>query len=121
MKPTTTKKTHTIDAKGKSLGRVASQAAALLMGKNLVEFTRHKSPIVHVTITNASKIKITEKKLDETKYLKYSGYQGGLKIESLTSLSARRGFAEGVKRAVKGMIPNNKLRPEILKSLTITE
>ena len=60
-------------------------------------------------------------KKEETVYKKYSGYQGGLKIENLEMLAARRGYSEGLKRAIKGMIPNNKLRPELMKRLTISE
>lgn len=113
--------TYTIDAKGKKLGRVAAQAASLLMGKNRADFVRHRAPAVRVVITNASKLSLTEKKKEVTVYKRYSGYQGGLRIENLTKLSERRGFAEGLKRAIKGMIPDNKLRPGMLKRLTITD
>jgi len=114
-------KIYTIDAKGKKLGRVAAQAAVYLMGKNRVDFVRHKAPSVKVVITNASKISITEKKKASTVYKHYSGHQGGLKIENLGKLSERRGYSEGLKRAIKGMIPDNKLRPGMLKRLTITD
>ena len=117
MEPTT----YTIDAKGKKLGRIASQAATYLMGKNRADFVRHKSPSVRVVIINAGKMAITEAKKSETVYKRYSGYQGGLKIENLTKLAERRGYKEGVKRAIKGMMPDNKLRPELLKRLTITD
>ena len=113
--------TYSIDAKGKKLGRVASQAASLLMGKNRADFARHISPNVKVEITNASKLSLTDAKKKETKYMKYSGYQGGLRIENLEMLAERRGYSEGLKRAIKGMMPDNKLRPELLKRLTITD
>ncbi|MEK7063798.1 MAG: 50S ribosomal protein L13 [Patescibacteria group bacterium] len=114
-------KTYTIDAKGKRLGRVASEAATYLMGKNRADFVRHKSPSVRVVITNAGKLVLTESKKADTKYMKYSGYQGGLKIQDMTELSAKHGYKEVMKRAIKGMIPNNKLRPDMLKRLAITD
>ena len=113
--------TYTIDAKGKALGRVASLAATYLMAKNLPTFERHKKPAVTVIITNASKLSLTQKKKKDTKYTGYSGYQGGFLQEDLAALSERRGYGEGLKRAIKGMIPDNKLRPDMLKRLKITE
>jgi large subunit ribosomal protein L13 len=114
-------KKYTIDAKGKRLGRVASEAANYLMGKNRADFVRHKAPDVAVIITNAGKIVLTEQKKEDTVYKKYSGYQGGLKIQDMTALSDKHGYKEVMKRAIKGMIPDNKLRPGMLKRLTITD
>lgn len=114
-------KTYTIDAKGKRLGRVASQAATYLMGKNKADFVRHKAPSVRVVIENAGKLVLTEKKKSHTTYARYSGHQGGLKIENLGHLAKRRGYHEGLKRAIRGMLPNNKLRPDMLKRLTISD
>lgn len=114
--------TYTIDAKGKKLGRVATQAASLLRGKNRADFVKHKSPDVRVLIENASKLSLTDAKKTETVYKRFSGYQGTkLKIESLKHLAARKGYREGLKFAVRGMLPNNKLRPALLKRLTITD
>lgn len=114
--------TYTIDAQGKKLGRVAAQAATLLRGKNKADFTKHKSPEVHVVIVNAGKLALTEAKKAETVYKRFSGHQGSkLKIESLKHLSARKGYREGLKLAIRGMLPNNKLRPGLLKRLTITD
>ncbi len=114
--------TYTIDAKGKKLGRVAAEAANYLMGKNRADFVRHASPDVRVTIVNAGKLSLTEKKQKDTIYKRFSGYQGTkLKIENLKALSTRRGYSEGLKRAIRGMLPNNKLRPDRLKRLTITD
>lgn len=114
-------KTYTIDAKGKKLGRVASQAASILMGKNLVTFARHKTPDVKIEITNASKLSISEKHRIDNKYARFSGYQGGLKFETLDALAKRRGYQEILWHAIRGMIPKNKLRPDMLKRLVITE
>jgi large subunit ribosomal protein L13 len=115
-------KTYTIDAKGKKLGRVAAQAASLLRGKNSADFMKHKSPEVTVVIQNASQLSITEAKKMETVYKRFSGHQGSkVKIESLKHLAVRKGYREGLKLAVRGMLPNNKLRPGLLKHLTITD
>jgi large subunit ribosomal protein L13 len=114
-------KNHTIDAKGKKLGRVASEAAKILMGKDSVTFARHKLADVSVTITNASKLSVSDKKMDEKKYLRFSGYPGGLKEEPMKHLTARKGMKEAVRQAVRGMIPSNKLRPLMLKNLHITD
>lgn len=114
--------TYTIDAKGKKLGRVAAEAAKLLMGKNRADFEKHKSPDVSVVIENAGKLSITDAKKAETVYKRFSGHQGSkVKIESLKHLAARKGFSEGLKLAIRGMLPNNKLRPGLLKRLTITD
>lgn len=113
--------THTIDAKGKKLGRIASEAAKILMGKNLATYARNRAPEVSVTITNASKLSIGEKKRSSISYARFSGYQGGLKFETLDALSARRGYKEVLKHAIKGMLPSNKLRPDMLKRLVIKE
>ncbi len=112
---------YVIDAKGKKLGRVASEAASILMGKNLVTFVRHKTPVVTVTVTNASKLSITEKKGEEKKYARFSGYQGGLKFESLDAWAKRRGIKEVLRHAVRGMLPNNKLRPLMLMRLKVQD
>ena len=114
-------KVHTIDAKGKKLGRIASQAAHLLMEKDSPHFAKHKKEGARVVIINAGKLSITEKRAADTTYLRYSGYPGALKEENLTSLRERRGIGEVVVRAVKGMIPRNKLRPAMLKRLEVKE
>ncbi|MCL9972142.1 MAG: uL13 family ribosomal protein [Candidatus Pacebacteria bacterium] len=113
---------HTIDAKGKRLGRVASLAATYLMGKHRADFVRHKSPDTRVVIENAGKLVLTESKKTDTVYKRFSGHQGSkVKIETLSHLAERKGYKEGLKLAIRGMLPNNKLRPELLKRLTITD
>lgn len=112
---------HTIDAKGKKMGRVASQAAHILMGKHSTAFARHIAPELSVTIINASKLSISEKHLKDNTYARFSGYQGGLKFDTLDQLIKRHGHKEAVKRAVKGMIPATKLRPGMLKRLIIVD
>jgi len=116
----TTEKTHTIDATGQSLGRVASAAARILMGKDTPSFQRHITPDITVRIINASKVSLLQKK-KEKEYTRYTGYPGGLRKESLASLIKRKGYSEALRRAVRGMLPNNRLRSGMLKRITIEE
>lgn len=113
--------THTIDAKGRTLGRVASEAAHLLMEKDTPLFEKHRKLGSRVKIENASKIRFTEKRVVETRYSRASGYQGNLVQETIADVMKKHGVGEVVKRAVKGMLPNNRLRPETLKRLEISE
>ncbi len=112
---------HVIDAQNKKLGRVASQAASILMGKDTPAFARNIAPEVSVEIINAAKADITEKKRKEKFYITYSGHPGGQKRETLTKLEERKGIAEAFKRAVKGMLPDNKLKAKMILNLKITE
>lgn len=115
------KKIIEIDAKGKKLGRVASEAAVFLIGKNLTDQKRNVAPDVSVKIANASKLQIDSKKKKEKDYASFSGYPGGLKKESMEKLIDRKGFSEVLKLAIYGMLPSNKLRAKMLNNLTITE
>ncbi len=112
---------HTIDAQNKKLGRIASEAAKLLMGKNRTDFVRNAIPDVTVKIVNAGKIDITNKKLNTKSYKSYSGYPGGLKEVSMKKLVADKGNKEAFRKAVSGMLPKNKLRDRMMKNLIITE
>lgn len=113
---------HTLDATNKSLGRIAAEAAALLMGKHTTDFVRNKAATISVTITNASKIKIpNQKKLLDKKYDSFSGYPGGLKQSSMVHVISTKGYREVVTQAVKGMLPKNKLQNTFMKHLTVTE
>lgn len=112
----------TIDATDKSFGRVATEAANILRGKDSPDFERNRITGKKVNIINASAVRITTRgKLTDKKYVRYSGYPGGLKKESLKKLLERRGYKEAFKRAVRGMLPGNKLRPELMKRLNISE
>jgi large subunit ribosomal protein L13 len=117
---TTNTKTHTIDAQGKRLGKVATEAATILMGKNEPTFAKHIMSDVVVTIENASKLDIPEKKRGEI-YQSFSGYPGGRKEETLEHLATRRGIAEVIKRTVNGMLPKNKHQKPLMKQLIINE
>jgi large subunit ribosomal protein L13 len=112
---------HIIDAKDKKIGRVASQAAALLIGKNLVSYQRNSQPEVTVTVINASKSAIDSKQFKGKDFERYSGYPGGLRYETIEAIIAKKGYGEILKQAIHGMLPTNKLRPKMMKNLVITE
>jgi large subunit ribosomal protein L13 len=114
-------KEHTIDATNRPLGRVASEAAVLLRGKETAEFQRNVVPEVKVIIENSSKVKIGEKKLTDKKYISYSGYPGGQKERSLQDVLEKRGYQEVFKRAVYGMLPDNRLRSKMMNNLIVKE
>lgn len=111
---------HSIDATGKRLGKVATEAASVLMGKDQPTFAKHLVEDVRVEITNASKLDLPEKKKDEI-YQSYSGYPGGRRTETLEHLGERLGYSEVVRRTVNGMLPKNKLQKRLMKQLTVTE
>lgn len=108
---------YKIDAKGKGFGRVASEVAILLMGKDSTEFARNKVREVEVLVTNANDINISEKKALQTKYARYSGYPGGLRYETLGQLITKKGKKEVLRKVVYGMLPKNKLRAQMIKNL----
>ena len=114
-------KNYKIDVAGKKLGRVASDIAAILIGKNSSDFQKNQIADVKVEVINASKMDITDKKARNKVYTNYSGYPGGLKKRTLNELSVEKGFAGVLERAVTGMIHNNKLKDKILKNLIIKE
>lgn len=111
----------TIDAKGKSLGRVASEAAKIILGKHKATFVKHQIVADEVTVVNASKIRVTGAKAKDKEYIRYSGYPGGQKRETYGMLVARRGYGEAIRRAVLGMLPKNRLQAKRIKLLKIEE
>ncbi len=114
-------KEYTIDATGKKIGRVASEAAVILMGKKDPSFEKHTATPLKLTIENASKLSVDPRKLETMKYAMYSGYPGGLRFDTLAKVIGKKGYSEVLNRAIKGMIPANKLRPVIMKNLSIKE
>lgn len=110
------RKTHTIDAKDKVLGRLATKVAVLLRGKHKPDFVPYKDIGDFVVVKNVEKIKITGKKIDQKKFYRHSGYPGGFKEVSLKKIFEKRP-GEVFKRAVYGMLPKNKLRPKQIKRL----
>jgi large subunit ribosomal protein L13 len=109
--------TKIIDASGRTLGRVASEVAISLMGKTKATFERHLYSGFKVKVINASKIKITARKLEEIYHSRYSGHRGGLRILKGTETAEKKGLKELVKLAVYHMLPGNKLRREMMKNL----
>ncbi len=112
---------YTLDAQNKKLGRLATEAATILMGKNRADFVRNSFPDVKITITNASKLSVTTKKMDDKIYKTYSGYPGGLKERTMKKVVGDKGMKEALRIAIKGMLPKNKLRDRMMKNLIITE
>ena len=115
------KEIYTIDAAGKKLGRIASEAAACLMGKKSVSFTKNQVLPMEVRIINAKRTDITAHKKQADVYVTYTGHRGGLNKETLGNLIDRAGMKEVYTRAVYTMLPKNKLRAIRMKNLIITE
>ena len=113
--------TYTINAEGRVLGRVASEAAKALMGKNLPDYTANKVADVLVVITNAGKTKMTERRMNETLHERYSGQPGGFRVSTNAKILDKKGWAHLYELAVSGMLPSNKLRPLMMKHLTIKD
>lgn len=113
--------THTIDAKGKTLGRVASAAAKALMGKTSPDYVANQVADVSVTIINASATKMTESRMKNTLHERYSGFPGGFKTATNEEIITKKGWASLYELAVYGMLPANKLRPRMMKRLTIKD
>jgi len=112
---------YTLDAENKKIGRVATQAAVYLMGKNRSDFAKNAIPDVKVEIKNTSKASIDDKKMSQKTYSRYSGYPGGLTKESMKRKIEKKGHSELFRKAISGMLPKNKLRQKMLNNLIITE
>lgn len=112
------RKTHTIDATGKVLGRLATEIAVLLRSKHKPDFAPYKDMGDFVVVKNVDKIKVTGKKIEKKKYYRHSGYLGGLKEIPFKKLFEKNP-AEVLRKAVWGMLPNNKLRAQQIKRLKI--
>lgn len=107
-----------LDADGQVLGRLATRVAEILRGKDKTNYSPHLDLGDHVVVTNAAKLKITGRKLEQKKYHRYSGYPGGLKVKSMRTL-----FEENPEdvlyRAIRGMIPHTKLGRQQLRKLRV--
>lgn len=112
------RKTHAIDATDKVLGRLATEIARFLTGKDKPNFRPDKDLGDYVIVKNVAKIRLTGKKLEKKIYYRHSGYLGHLKEIPLKKLFAEKP-AEVLKRAVFGMLPKNKLRAKMIKRLKI--
>jgi large subunit ribosomal protein L13 len=106
---------YVVDAEGQTLGRLATRIADALRGKRKPQYTPHVDTGDFVVVVNADKVAVTGKKLDEKLYHRHSGYPGGLRARSLREELERRP-TEVVRKAVKGMLPRNRLaRRQITK------
>lgn len=109
---------HLIDAKNKILGRLSTDVAKLLTGKNKPSFVPYLDMGDNVVVINASKVKVTGKKETQKRYIRHSGYPGGFKEEKLEQLRERKP-EEIITHAVKGMVPKTKLGRVMLKKLHV--
>ena len=113
-------KWYVIDAEGKTLGKVAALAASVLRGKNKPTYTPHVACGDNVIIINAEKVKLTGNKLEDKIYYNHSGYPGGLR-ERTAKTMVEKYPVEMVERAVKGMLPHNRLGRQMAKKLFVYE
>jgi len=107
-----------VDASEQTLGRLATRIATLLEGKHKATYSPHLDSGDHVVVVNAAKVKVTGNKLMQKTYYRHSNYPGGLKEESLQALMARKPEIV-VERAVKGMLPQNRLGRAMFKKLKV--
>jgi large subunit ribosomal protein L13 len=109
---------HLVDAEGQTLGRLATRIADTLRGKDKPQYTPHVDTGDFVVVVNAEKIAVTGKKLDDKMYHRHSGYPGGLHSRTLREQLERRP-TEVLRKAVKGMLPRNRLARAQLRKLKI--
>jgi len=107
-----------VDADGKTLGRLATQIAEILRGKHKPTFTPHVDVGDFVIVVNAEKIAVTGKKLTDKLYYRHSGYPGGIRSRTLGEMLERRP-EEVIRKAVKGMLPRNRLARQQLTKLKV--
>ena len=109
---------HVVDASGKTLGRLASQVAKLLMGKHKPIYVPYLDTGDYVVVVNAAKVSVTGKKAEQKIYYRHSGYPGGLKSVTFENLLARHP-TRVIELAVKGMLPKNRLGRAMFKKLRV--
>ena len=112
------RKWYVVDAEGKTLGRLASEVASVLRGKNKPIFTPHEDTGEYVIVVNAEKIKVTGRKLDQKIYYHHSGYVGGMKETTLREMLAKHPDRV-IEHAVKGMLPKGPLGRQMYKKLFV--
>jgi large subunit ribosomal protein L13 len=113
-----TRRWWVIDADGQVLGRLAADAARLLRGKHKAIFATHVDTGDYVVVVNAGKVRLTGRKLDQKMAYRHSGYPGGLKATTYRDYLAQRP-SEAVRKAVKGMLPHNRLGRQMLTKLKV--
>lgn len=112
------RKWYILDATDKPLGRLAAEAARILRGKHRPQFTPHVDTGDHVIVINAEKVILTGNKLKKKKYIRHSGYPGGLKVTGYDELLAKRPEL-AVRKAIVGMLPHNRLGARMAKKLRV--
>ena len=112
------RKWYVVDAEGKTLGRLASEVAKILRGKNKPIFTPHLDTGDYVIIVNAAKVEVTGKKLDQKIYYRHSRFVGGMKETTLRTMLAKKP-EQVVELAVKGMLPKGPLGRQMYKKLFV--
>jgi large subunit ribosomal protein L13 len=113
-----TREWYLVDAEGKTLGRLATQIADTLRGKNKPQYTPHVDTGDFVVVVNADKISVTGNQLDQKRYYRHSGYPGGIRSRTLREQLERRP-EEVLRIAVRGMLPKNRLARRQLMKLKI--
>ena len=113
-----TRKWHVVDAEGLVLGRLATEVARVLRGKHKPVFAPHIDTGDHVIVVNADKVVLTANKAEQKMVYRHSGYPGGLKAQSVGSALAAKP-EEVVRRAVRGMLPKNRLGRQMLTKLKV--
>ena len=114
------KKWLLLDAKDETLGRLSSKIASILMGKNKAQYTPHNDLGDYVVVVNAEKIKVTGNKDIQKKYYKHTGYPGGLKSSTFSEI-IEKNPENVILKAVKGMLPKNKLSNSMISKLKVYE
>ncbi len=109
---------YVVDATGQTLGRLATQIARVLEGKNKPGYAPHLDTGDHVIVLNAARISVTRDKMTSKVYVRHSGYPQGYREETLGHLLGRRP-EEPIRRAVKGMLPRNRLGAQMLRKLKV--
>jgi large subunit ribosomal protein L13 len=109
---------YVVDAEGKTLGRLATQIADVLRGKRKPTYTPHIDVGDFVIVVNAEKVAVTGNKREDKRYWRHSGYPGGIRFRTLGTLLEQRP-EEVIRRAVKGMLPRNRLARQQLRKLKV--
>jgi len=112
------RKWYVVDAKGQTLGRLASEVAQVVRGKHKPIYTPAADVGDYVIVVNAEKVHVTGRKLDQKKYYRHSGYPGGLKEISLRRMLEERP-TRVIELAVRGMLPKNRLGRKMIKKLKV--
>jgi large subunit ribosomal protein L13 len=112
------KKWLLLDASDKTLGRLSAKISSILMGKNKAQYTPHNDLGDYIVVINAEKVKVTGNKDIQKKYYRHSGYPGGLKSSSFSEI-IEKNPEEIILKAVKGMLPKNKLSNSMISKLKV--